>query len=65
MTDLEKAIKQRDDFLKAYPEMLEYQKTIDATLNEVPEKDRLEVLFIMIAGNMIKIENKLKELRNC
>jgi len=62
MTNLEKAIAERDEFLKVNPDLQEYQNTIDTILDKTPECQRIEVLSIMITGKLIELHDKLREI---
>lgn len=48
MTDLEKALKKREEFLRDNPKAQEYQKEIDNMLSRTRQQDRLQVLFMLM-----------------
>ena len=58
--ELEKAKKELDEFLDAHPYMREYQNEIDRVLDSSTE--RLEVISMMLAGNLSDLHCQMQEL---
>lgn len=58
MTPLEKAIAERDKFLEDHPNMKEYQKEIDETLDKCREEDRFAVIAMMLSGKLVELQNE-------
>jgi hypothetical protein len=56
--ELKEAIAERDRLIEKYPYLKETQTEIDELMAKTPEKDRCEVLFIML-GVKLKELNKL------
>lgn len=63
--NLKKALKDKEDFLKQYPHMLNYQAEIDEILSRCPDTNsKMQALTIMIASKLnalSKIYKKAKE----
>jgi len=60
--DLEKAIKNRDDFLRKHPQMQEYQNLIDDVLSKcTTQNDRLVAILLMLNGKINELEDALNE----
>lgn len=61
--NLEELIKKRDDFLRNYPYMQEYQNKIDEILNKCTnQNDRAIAVFIMLNTKLNELNTKLNEL---
>jgi len=63
MNNLEIAIKNRNEFLKKNPELVEFQKEIDDALNKCNEKDKFEVLNIMIGTSLQHLGDALLKFK--
>jgi hypothetical protein len=63
MNNLEIAIKKRDEFLKKNPQLVEFQNEIDNALNKCNEKDRSEVLNILIGTTLQNLGDALLEFK--
>jgi len=63
MNNIEKAIKNRDDFLEVHTELIEFQKEIDDALNKCNEKDRFAVLNIMIGTSLQNLGDALLKFK--
>jgi hypothetical protein len=64
MDALQKAIKERDDFLKKHPKHKEYQKEIDYIFKQIgnnPEA-RLEAIAQMVEGQMLRLQFEVYNL---
>jgi len=62
MKTLEEAKKDLEDFLNNHPHMREKQEEIDEILNKTPDKDRLTVILMLLAGSQNDLLNALQEL---
>jgi hypothetical protein len=64
MNAVEEAIKNRDEFLKKYPHMQEYQDKIDAIMDKASSdpQARMQVLSMLMEGNLLEIQKKLISL---
>jgi len=62
---LEKAIKERDDYLKEHPEHQWFQDEIDQILSKTPNHMRLEVLKIMLMSSAFKLKDEITKLHKC
>lgn len=62
MNKLEKSLKERDEFLKNHPHLIEYQKEIDRILDACDPGKRLEVLGMMISGKLLDQQAELVKL---
>lgn len=59
------AMSEMEKFLEENPHMVEKQKKIQEILAKTPEKDRLDVLFLMLGTKLAELNtevNKLKEV---
>ena len=64
MNDLQKAIKERDDYLKKHPEMLGYQQEIDSILDKTPQHLRAEVLSQLMADRVAALQAAWQEIND-
>jgi len=60
---LERAINERDKFLKIHPHLIEKQKEIDEILDKCNQKDRLEVIRMLMIDNMMNLQKELLSLQ--
>ena len=58
--ELNKAKKELEAFLEAHPHLRDYQKEINRVLDS--STNRLEVLFIMLAGKLSDLNCHMQEL---
>ena len=58
------AVAKRDAYIEAHPHLKEFQDQIDSALDKCAEKDRAEVLMIMIAAKMNELRDRMNDLNN-
>lgn len=63
-TNLEKLLKQKEEYLNSHPEMQDYQNQIDTIMEKCKPEDRFQVLQIMLANKLIELADKFTELKN-
>jgi len=61
--NLSKSIAERDEMLRKYPHLRKKQAEIDEIMAKTPEKDRVEVLFIMLGTKLTELNKELAKLK--
>ena len=62
MNELQKAIAKRDQFLEDNPRLQAQQDQINDVLDRTPEKDRLNVLGILMSTKLLDLQEQLLKL---
>lgn len=64
MEKYNKAIKERDKFLKENPQLKNYQQEIEDILNKCSPKDRMDALGIMLGAKLNEFAEQLYKIRD-
>lgn len=62
MKEIDRLIKQRDDFLKENPHLQKYQDEINRILSKTPQDNKLEVLSIILSNKLLELQSGLIDL---
>jgi hypothetical protein len=60
---LQQAIEAREKFLNEHPHLRSYQAEIDAIMDKVPEKQRLEVIHQLALEKMMNLKDAMGQLK--
>lgn len=64
MSELDDALKVREDFLEAHPKYKEYQKEIDSILDGIVDAEgRMQALFIMMQCKLAEQLDQFKSMQ--